>query len=163
MNQRHCLPVLIPALLLLVLISGLHATPPNVKVNSDVTPYLDNEQQIWISPFDANIVLTDWRDWRLSYRRIGIGVSTDGGATWSDSLVSDTYYNRQSDPCLTIDSQGRFYMCMLDYDNDDDTKSRIVTYRSDDYGVSWSGPVSMTAEAAHFEDKQFTTVDRTGG
>lgn len=163
MCQRRCLPVSLSVVLLLVLSSVLLATPPNVKVNSDVTDFLDNEQQIWVSPLDADIVITDWRDWRLSFRQVGVAVSTDGGATWSDSLVSNTFYTRQSDPCLTIDSQGRFYLCVLDYESSSGTQSRISVYRSDDNGVSWSGPVSMTPEWDHFEDKQFTTVDRTGG
>jgi hypothetical protein len=150
------------AICLISLAGQSSATPPNVKVNSDTSPYLQNEQQIWISPFDADIVLADWRDFRLGYRRVGIGVSTDGGTTWSDSLFDNTPYLRHSDPCLTGDLLGRFYACMLNYVNSDGGQSLIVVYRSDDNGVSWSCPVSISAEGDHFEDKQFTTVDRTG-
>ncbi len=148
--------VLLPAVML--------AAPPNVKVNSDTTPYLQNEQQIWISPFDASIVIADWRDWRLGYRRVAIGVSTDGGSTWSDSLVSGIPYDRQSDPCLVGDNYGNFYMNMLDYNPGGLGESYIVVYRSTDNGVSWSGPVTTCPWIfGTFEDKQFTAVDRTGG
>jgi hypothetical protein len=140
------------------------ATPPNVKVNSDTSPYLQNEEQIWISPLDANIVIADWRDWRLGYRRVGIGVSTDGGATWSDSLFTDVPFDRHSDPCLTGDRYGNFYACALNYNSGGLGDSYIVVYRSTDNGISWSGPVEICPWIfGTFEDKQFTTVDRTGG
>ncbi len=139
-------------------------TPINVKVNSDTSPYLQNEQQIWISPFDANIVIADWRDWRLGYRRVGIGVSTDGGYWWSDSLFTDTPYEKHSDPCLVGDRLGNFYVCLLNYTGEqEDGLSIIVVYKSTDNGASWTGPVPISVNGPYFEDKQFTTVDRTGG
>ncbi len=141
-----------------------HATPPNVKISSDTSPYLQNEQQIWISPFDANIVIADWRDWQLGYRRVGVGVSTDGGATWSDSLFTGIPFDRQSDPCMTGDRYGNFYANMLNYNPGGIGESYIVVYRSTDNGVSWTGPVETCPWIlGTFEDKQFTTVDRTGG
>lgn len=152
-------------LMLLVCIgmSAGRATPLNVRVNSDATTEIQNEQQIWISPLDANVVLADWRDFRLGYRRVGIGVSTDGGFTWQDSLFTNTPYLRHSDPCLIGDQHGNFYACVLNYIADDDT-SFIAVYRSTDNGSSWSGPV-MTCDyiPPNFEDKQMTAIDRTGG
>jgi hypothetical protein len=154
--------VFITAVISIVLTSAF-AIPPNVKVNSDVTSELQNEQQIWISPFDANVVLADWRDFRLGYRRVGIGVSTDGGTTWLDSLFTNTPYIRHSDPCLTGDRFGNYYACLLNYISTEDS-SLIVVYKSTDDGTSWSGPVSICDYASpHFEDKQMTAVDRTGG
>jgi len=144
--------------------TDLNATPPNVKVNSDVTSYLQNEQQIWVSPLNPSVVLADWRDFRLGYRRVAIGVSLDGGFTWSDSLFTDTPFENQSDPCLVGDRVGNFYACMLNYSPVDDDSSYVVIYRSTDNGTSWSGPVS-TCEWVYpvFEDKQMTAVDRTNG
>ncbi len=139
-------------------------TPPNVRVNS-VTTNLQNEEQIWISPLDANIVVANWRDWRLGFRRVGVGVSTNGGATWTDALFPDTPYDRQSDPCMVGDRLGNFYANHLNYDNFDQyNNSLIVVMKSTNNGATWSDPVpTHPANANTFEDKQFTAVDRTNG
>ena len=145
-------------------VADINATPPNVRVNSDVTSFLQNEQQIWVSPNNQSVVLADWRDFRLGYRRVAIGVSLDGGFTWSDSLFTDTPFDNQSDPCLVGDRVGNFYACMLNYKPTDDDSSYVVVYRSTDNATSWSGPVSVCEwQYPIFEDKQMTGVDRTGG
>jgi len=135
--------------------------PPNVKLNTDGTLYLQNEEQIWINLADSMNVVADWRDWRLGYRRIGVGVSTDGGATWSDGLVTGVY-DRQSDPCMVGDPSGVFYLNMLDYQNAG-PESQISVMRSTDGGQIWLSPVAVAPLGPYFEDKQFTALDRTGG
>lgn len=164
--MRVTIPLLVIALALAAIAStaNTYAIPPNVKVNSDLTGFLQNEQQIWISPFNSDIVIADWRDFRLGYRRVGIGVSTDGGMSWTDSLFTDVPFPNQSDPCLVGDASGSFYACMLNYIPVDDDSSYVVVYRSDDNGTSWSGPVPVCDwEFPIFEDKQMTAADRTGG
>ncbi len=163
LTVRHLIGLVALVAVLFWTAHAVVVTPPNVKVNSDNTTELQNEQQIWINPFDANIVLADWRDFRLGYRRVGIGVSTDGGATWQDSLFTNTPYLRHSDPCLTGDRLGNCCACLLNYISTDDS-SLIVVYRSTDNGLSWSGPVPVCDYVApNFEDKQMTAFDRTGG
>lgn len=145
--------------------------PPNVRLTNN--PQLNNEEQAWICPTDSNIVIANWRDFRLGYRQVGIGRSTDGGLTWSDSLVNHAmqYFGmdaKQSDPTLTADQYGNFYMSNLDYDGFGFTNGSIIAfYKSTDKGLSWTGPVSVpnTPDYSlnYFEDKQFITVDRTGG
>ncbi len=138
------------------------AQPPNYQISSP-SSYLQNEEQVWVSPTDSNLIIADWRDFRLSYRQIGLGRSTDAGQTWTDSLLSLTKYNRQSDPCLDVDSDGNFYVCFLDYDRDG-FGSSIGFVRSTDGGLSYTGPVNIEGMIGqYFEDKQFITVDRTGG
>jgi hypothetical protein len=142
------------------------AIPPNVRLNSDSSPYLQNEEQVWINLTDSLNVIADWRDWRLGYRRIGMGRSTDGGASWFDVLVEPNIFDRQSDPVLVGDRSGRFFMNMLDYDNSTpqgDGNSHIVVYTSTNGGIFWNGPVPLQPLGPYFEDKQFTAVDRTGG
>ncbi len=147
-----------------------YPSPANVRIT--YIPQLNNEEQVFICPTDSNIIIANWRDFRLGYRRIGIGRSTDGGQTWSDSLIPTnmmyfTFDAAQSDPTMTVDRFGSFYMSVLDYDNFGGTgQSTISFYRSDDKGVSWVGPYSVlnhTPNGIVFEDKQFITVDRTGG
>ncbi len=144
--------------------------PPNVRVTN--IPQLNNEEQVFICPTDSNIIIANWRDFRLNYRQIGIGRSTDGGLTWTDSLISRPdmqyfgYDSKQSDPTMTVDRLGNFYMSALDYDGVPfSCLSTISFYKSTDKGISWTGPVPgmWTGDPNIFEDKQFMTVDRTGG
>jgi len=143
--------------------------PPNVRLT--FYPQLNNEEQVWICPTDSNIIIADWRDFRLGYRQVGIGRSTDGGLTWNDSLISFDMQvspggSWQSDPTLTVDRLGNFYISVLDYDPFSITDhSFIAFYKSTDKGISWTGPVLHlpVVDATVFEDKQFTTIDRTGG
>ncbi len=144
--------------------------PPNIRITT--IALLNNEEQVFLCPTDSNIIISNWRDFRLGYRQIGIGRSTDGGLTWTDSLIraSMQYYfldSKQSDPTLTVDRLGNFYMSVLDWDAFGFTGESIIAfYKSTDKGVSWTGPFSNlnhTPPAGLFEDKQFITVDRTGG
>ncbi|MCH9031758.1 MAG: hypothetical protein IIB00_05805, partial [candidate division Zixibacteria bacterium] len=61
------------------------APPPNIRI-TDI-PQLNNEEQVFISPVDSNIIIANWRDFRLGFRQIGIGRSIDGGQTWIDTLI----------------------------------------------------------------------------
>ncbi|MCK4301760.1 MAG: hypothetical protein KAW91_03250, partial [candidate division Zixibacteria bacterium] len=62
-----------------------YPSPPNIRITT--IPQLNNEEQVFICPTDSNIIIANWRDFRLGYRQIGVGRSTDGGLTWSDSLI----------------------------------------------------------------------------
>jgi len=129
---------------------------------------LQNEEQIFYCPTDSNYILANWRDFRLGYRRCGIGRSVDGGATWSDQLNNlmmsvDSY---QSDPTMTVDGAGNIYMCFLDYIPDffNTDSSYVIFIKSADCGATWTGPYPVEhGTGAYFEDKQFITADRTGG
>lgn len=160
-------------LILILSISLITAEPIPTNVRLTNYPQLNNEEQAWICPTDSNIVIANWRDFRLGYRQVGIGRSTNGGLTWSDSLVNHSmqYFggdSKQSDPTLTADQYGNFYMSNLDYDDFGFTNGSIIAfYKSTDKGLSWTGPVPVPNipdySLGYFEDKQFITVDRTGG
>ncbi len=136
--------------------------PPNYQISSP-SSQLQNEEMIWVCPTDSNIVIADWRDFRLGYRRIGLGRSTDGGNTWIDSLVTVLKYDLQSDPCLDVDRNGNFYLGMLDYSSDD-LGSGISIVKSTDKGLSWSSLVTVEGPPGlYFEDKEFITINRTAG
>jgi len=163
-----CLLAVIP--LITATADSSYPTPPNLRITT--VPQLNNEEQVFICPTDSNIIIANWRDFRLNYRRVGIGRSTDGGQTWTDSLIAQNmmYYGidgKQSDPTMTVDRLGNFYMSALDYDGFGFTGgSTIAFYRSTDKGVSWTGPYSVlnhTPNGIVFEDKQYITVDRTAG
>ncbi|MCM2271124.1 MAG: hypothetical protein NDJ18_01000 [candidate division Zixibacteria bacterium] len=148
--------------------TSLLPPPPNIRITT--IPQLNNEEQVFICPTDSNIIIANWRDFRLGYRQIGIGRSTDGGLTWVDSLidVGMQYFNFsawQSDPTLAVDRLGNFYMSVLDFLPAGGLSSSVISfYRSLDKGVSWEGPyIPDPPPGTTFEDKQFITVDRTGG
>ncbi len=169
--MRLTVNVLILSGCLLCLGAEVLATPPpptNIRVTN--IPQLNNEEQVFLCPTDSNIVISDWRDFRLGFRQIGVGRSIDGGQTWSDSLIpfSMEYFSvnaNQSDPTLSVDRFGNFIMCVLDYDPSVSVGSSVISfYRSIDKGISWTGPVTNSdGTLPVFEDKQFITVDRTGG
>ncbi len=143
--------------------------PPNIRITT--IPQLNNEEQVFICPTDSNVIIANWRDFRLGYRQIGIGRSIDGGQTWADSLIDDWLQvfgtdSQQSDPTMTVDASGNFYMSALDWDAFGFTNlSTIAFYKSTDKGISWTGPVLgvWSNDPNIFEDKQFITADRTGG
>ena len=162
-------------LLILIIITtasaatSIIAPPTNIRITN--IPQLNNEEQVWICPTDSNIIIANWRDFRLGYRQVGIGRSTDGGQNWTDSLIGFawevTAESWQSDPTLTVDRLGNFIMSVLDFNGPGafSEYSFIAFYKSTDKGVSWTGPV-LHLPAVNpnvFEDKQFITVDRTGG
>ncbi|HWR82007.1 MAG TPA: hypothetical protein VN285_01755 [Candidatus Deferrimicrobium sp.] len=140
--------------------------PTNIRITNH--PLLHNEEQVFICPTDSNIIIANWRDFRLGYRQVGIGRSTDAGQTWFDSLIPPEmqYFGFdawQSDPTMTVHQSGTYYMSILDFVNGSDNQSVIAFYKSTNKGVSWTGPVAHVPPGLFFEDKQFITADRTGG
>ena len=161
-------------LIVLLMVFDIYATsnlapPPNIRVTN--IPQLNNEEQVWICPTDSNIVIAVWRDFRLGYRQVAIGRSTDGGQTWTDSLIPPSMQmfgdsSWQSDPTLTVDRIGNLYIAVVDIDHFGSTDGRFIAfYKSTDKGVTWTGPVTTVPSLIPgvVEDKEFITVDRTGG
>jgi hypothetical protein len=161
---------LLITLLLLLSAATLIAAPP-IPTNhpiSTLAPQLQNEVQISVSPVDSNIVIAVWRDFRLGYRQIGIGRSTDGGNTWSDSLLNPSFQvvDWQSDPALAVSPTGIFYACQLDFRAGGGSPSCMTVIKSTNKGSSWQGPYLVENDYPndfYFEDKEFITVDPTPG
>jgi hypothetical protein len=159
------------ALILFVVAATVDSTPPpptNVRITN--IPQLNNEEQVFLCPTDSNIVIANWRDFRLGFRQVGVGRSTDGGQTWTDSLIpfSMEYFlfdSKQSDPTMAVDRFGNYIMCVLDYDASYSVSHSVISfYRSTDKGISWTGPFTNSdGTLPVFEDKQFITIDNTGG
>jgi len=158
--------MLLTALIILLGAITLQAAPPpppNYQVSTSY-PQLQNEEQIWVHPQDSLVLIAVWRDFRLGYRQIGIGRSTDGGNTWTDKLVSEVSYDRQSDPCVDVDAEGNMYICFMDWDPAPGGRSGLTVVHSMDKGANWWLPATYeTPTSIFFDDKQFITFDRTGG
>ncbi len=153
---------------LAIVASGTPPPPTNVRITN--IPQLNNEEQVFLCPTDSNIVIANWRDFRLGFRQVGVGRSTDGGQTWVDSLIpfSMEYFSvdsKQSDPTMAVDRFGNYIMCVLDYDASFSVSHSVISfYRSTDKGISWTGPYTNSdGSLPVFEDKQFITIDNTGG
>jgi hypothetical protein len=138
----------------------LHSQITNTRI-SFPSAQLQNEEQVFYCPTDENIIVATWRDFRLGYRRCGIGRSTDGGNTWSDFLndLMISGVSWQTDPAMTVDRQGNFYCCYDDFSD----YSAIVLIKSTDKGLTWNGPHNIVYQYGHFADKSFITCDRTEG
>ena len=120
------------------LFSQVQADVPDMMINTDGTTNIHNEGQIWVSPIDSNVVMIVWRDFRLGYRRVGLGVSYDEGHTWVDSLLSGGNFFYYSDPAISGDRLGNFYPLTVNYE--DYGLSDFSLWKTTDNGASWSGP-----------------------
>lgn len=142
-------------------------TMQNVRINSDNTTQIQNEEMIAINPYNTNQVVAVWRDFRLGYRQVGHGYSTDGGASWTDELFAsyETYpeLTWESDPGLGVDKYGNFIAHTLCFDPFSNA-SDICVYFSSDGGQTWSIP-SRVLSADYgfygFEDKQWMAIDKS--
>jgi len=134
---------------------------PQIRLNTDNTTQLQNEQQIAVNPLDPQNVVACWRDFRLGYRQVGVGYSFDGGTTWTDFLIGGEL-PWDSDPVLTVHRDGTFYLVVINYRNG--AENQLSVHRSTTGGLSWEGPFTAVYSAGFdFEDKEWVAVDRTGG
>jgi len=148
----------------LFFLSDIIADVSNIKLNTDNTGELQNEEMIWVSPTDSNIVMAVWRDFRLGYRKVALGVSTDGGYTWVDSLLKGGVYIQYSDPAIWCDRFGNFYPLAMNFDWQSYGNCNLALWKTTDNGNNWSGPFYAIHDTIHdyLEDKEFMTIDRTG-
>ncbi|MFQ5463358.1 MAG: hypothetical protein ACE5E5_12130 [Phycisphaerae bacterium] len=113
-----------------------------------------NEPSIAVDPNDPNRIAIGWRQFDTvlsNFRQAGRGYTTDGGQSWTFPGVLDPGVFR-SDPVLDFDAEGNFY-----YNSLSETFTTGV-FRSTDGGITWAEPVF-----AFGGDKQWMTIDRTGG
>ena len=113
-----------------------------------------NEPSIAVDPTSPNHIAIGWRQFDTissNFRQAGIGFSADGGRTWTFPGVLDPGRFR-SDPVLDFDSNGAFYYNSLESNMTTDV------FTSLDGGETWGAP-----EYAYGGDKQWMTIDRSGG
>jgi hypothetical protein len=113
-----------------------------------------NEPSITVDPTDPSKIAIGWRQFDTiasNFRQAGRAYSTDGGATWTFPGVLDPGFFR-SDPVLDFDAGGTFFYDSLEGNFD------CSVFTSDDGGATWGPPVF-----AYGSDKQWLTVDRSGG
>lgn len=133
----------------------------NVRINSDNSGQVQNEQQVVVNPTNLSNVVAVWRDFRLGYRRVGVGYSFDGGWNWTDDLFVEPTYPWQSDPGLTWHTSGAIYAVVISYDPSGE--DGLFVAQSTDGGVNW-GPFIPAVHGVpdSFEDKELIACDRSG-
>lgn len=137
----------------------------NVLINHDGSNQVQNEEQIVINPTEGNNLVAIWRDFRLGYRRVGIGYTLDAGQTWFDTLLVDPHYPRQSDPALTVDAEGNFYAIVATFEWEATDGFGIAFWKSTNRGQSWSDPILVLDEPTGVTEHHTSKIacDRTGG
>ncbi|MCX7995560.1 MAG: hypothetical protein N3A65_07310 [candidate division WOR-3 bacterium] len=134
----------------------------NIKINTDNTTQIQNEQQIVMNPLDTLNLVAVWRDFRVGYRQVGHAASLNGGRTWvAETLFVEPTYNWDSDPGLTVDADGNFYAIVLSF-NSTSQPNGFFVFQSTDKGLTWSAPRTVVNGVQNvFEDKELIACDRT--
>jgi hypothetical protein len=117
-----------------------------------------NEPSIAVNPLDENEIVIGWRQFDnvlSNFRQAGWAYSSDAGETWTfpGSINPGVF---RSDPVLDYDNSGNFY-----YNSLVSTPSGQLpcfVHRSSNGGMSWDNGVYIGGG-----DKQWMTIDRTGG
>jgi hypothetical protein len=116
-----------------------------------------NEPSIAVDPGFPNRMAIGWRQFNnvsSNYRQAGYAYTTDGGRTWTFPGTLEPGVFR-SDPVLGSDAAGNFYYSSLHVEN---SVFKVDFFKSWDGGVTWPHKVP-----AYGGDKQWFTIDRTGG
>ncbi len=136
------------------------STHESIQVNVDefgnnIVGDAANEPSIAVDPTDPNRMAIGWRQFdtvESNFRQAGWGYTVDGGQSWTFPGVIDPGVFR-SDPVLDFDLDGNFYYSALTID-----PYSVDMHKSTDGGVTWG-----SFAYAFGGDKQWITIDRTGG
>ena len=112
-----------------------------------------NEPSIALDPTDPSKMAIGWRQFDTiasNFRQAGMGRTSDGGATWTASVLTPGIF--RSDPILDSTGDGTFHYHSLRSNFDADV------FTSSDGGATWGSPVF-----AFGGDKAWAAVDRSGG
>ncbi|MBM4170170.1 MAG: T9SS type A sorting domain-containing protein [Ignavibacteria bacterium] len=134
-----------------------------INISNDPSP--QNEPFVKISRKNTNRVVAAWRDFRTgispAIRRIGYSHSTDGGRTWAPSSLLrqfDPLHPRASDPCVTVDTDGNFYIATISLD-ERNLDGKVLVFRSTDQGVSFDTAFTASPAGSGGEDRDYIACD----
>ncbi|MEI6172893.1 MAG: T9SS type A sorting domain-containing protein [Bacteroidota bacterium] len=137
---------------------GFFTAQVNVDVNGDnILGDAANEPSIAVDPTNPDRMVMGWRqfdDVNNNFRQAGYGFSSNGGQNWTFPGKIEPGIFR-SDPVLDFDAAGNFYYNSLTTDGVNYT---CQVFKSTDGGATWD-----LGTDAHGGDKQWMTIDRTGG
>ncbi len=129
----------------------------------------DGEPFMAVDPYDAHHIVVVWMGFDgIEYIKIKERVSFDGGNTWSSIIEIPHNFTgyTSADPSMDFDSEGRIYLCMIDYHPMGITGG-VYVYRSDDGGLTWNAPtlaIDNFADGSEIPvDRPWMVIDRSGG
>ncbi len=149
--------------------TGFYDNAVFLNNNLSLNGFPQNEPSVRISRVNPNFVVAAWRDFKLGYinpnieRRIGYTYSTNGGLTWAaPQLLPDPNpeHTSQSDPVITSDAQGNFYISSTSRQPVAEYNRDMLLYKSTNNGqtfVLYSTAVPGTGGAG--EDKEWIFCD----
>jgi hypothetical protein len=121
-----------------------------------------NEPSISVDPTNGNKMMIAWRQFNSinsDFRQAGWGYTTDGGVHWTFPGVLQNGIFR-SDPVTKSDEVGNFFYLSLQ-------STQAQSFFCDDVWRSTNGGQTFTEqspdEAGHGGDKEWFTIDTTGG
>src|ERR1041385_4323284 len=139
-------------------------TYTNINLSNEANP--QNEPSVKISRKDPNRAVAAWRDFRTGVnppiRRIGYTYTTNSGSTWSTSAllpIVSAEYPRSSDPAVTVDTAGNFYIATISITDRDDA-GKIIIFKSTDQGVTFNSTYAAPADTENiYDDKEYIVCD----
>ncbi len=135
----------------------------NINISQNAAP--QNEPSVCISRKDPNRVVAAWRDFRfgidpVANRRVGFSYSTNAGLTWSNTSILDSTlipgFTRNSDPVVTIDTAGNFYISVITI-SFPTGELTLAVYKSTNGGITF--PFAFVCATGGTEDKEWITSD----
>jgi len=137
----------------------------NINISQNSAP--QNEPSVRISRKDTNKVVAAWRDFRYgsdptANRRVGYSYSSNGGLTWSVSRLLDSTLlpgglTRNSDPVVTTDTAGNFYIAVVAIQGLSGGNLTLAVYKSTNNGQTF--PQAFICSQTGTEDKEWITTD----
>jgi len=137
---------------------GFFAVQVNVDDSSrNIVGDAANEPSIAIDQTNPTRIAIGWRQFNTvnnNFRQAGYAYTTDGGHSWRFPGVIQPGVFR-SDPVLDSDLDGNFYYNSL---TSDGSTFHCDVFKSSNGGATWG-----TGTVAQGGDKQWMTIDKTGG
>ncbi len=116
-----------------------------------------NEPSIAVDPTNHARMVIGWRQFDTiasNFRQAGVGFTNDGGVTWTARKIQAGVF--RSDPVIGVDATGKFFYSSLTSDEFGNLSTQV--FASSNGGASWGSAIN-----SYGGDKQWITVDRTGG